>query len=70
MKIYGGTLPPFEGAGSGYFAPDKEPVRQAVNAWIRSSGELDGVVDFDAAVATPIGRAGYAPATTTGTTST
>jgi lysophospholipase L1-like esterase len=53
VKIYGGTLPPFEGAGSGYFAPDKEPVRQAVNAWIRSSGELDGVVDFDAAVRDP-----------------
>jgi lysophospholipase L1-like esterase len=53
VKIYGGTLLPFEGAGSGYFAPDKEAVRQAVNAWIRSSGELDGVVDFDAAVRDP-----------------
>ena len=53
VKIYGGTLLPFEGAGSGYFAPDKEPVRQAVNTWIRSSGELDGVVDFDAAVRDP-----------------
>ena len=53
VKIYGGTLLPFEGAASGYFAPDKELVRQAVNAWIRSSGELDGVVDFDAAVRDP-----------------
>lgn len=57
VKIYGGTLLPFEGAGSGYFAPDKEPVRQAVNAWIRTSDELDGVVDFDAAVRDPA-RAG------------
>src|SRR5262249_3996880 len=32
VKIYGGTLLPFEGAGSGYFAPAKEGVRQAVNA--------------------------------------
>jgi lysophospholipase L1-like esterase len=53
VKIYGGTLLPFEGTGSGYFSPDKEPVRQAVNAWIRTSGELDGVVDFDAAVRDP-----------------
>ncbi|HET9157541.1 MAG TPA: SGNH/GDSL hydrolase family protein [Myxococcaceae bacterium] len=54
VKIYGGTLLPFEGAGSGYFAPDKEVVRQTVNAWFRSSGELDGVVDFDAAVRDPL----------------
>jgi lysophospholipase L1-like esterase len=57
VKLYGGTLLPFEGAASGYFAPDKELVRQAVNAWIRSSGELDGVVDFDAALRDP-GRPG------------
>jgi lysophospholipase L1-like esterase len=54
VKIYGGTLLPFEGAASGYFAPDKEAVRQAVNVWIRASGELDGVVDFDAAVRDPV----------------
>lgn len=53
VKIYGGTLLPFEGASSGYFAPDKELERQAVNAWIRESGELDGVIDFDAAVRDP-----------------
>src|SRR5262249_52981160 len=53
VKIYGGTLLPFEGAASGYFAPDKETVRQAVNAWIRASRDLDGVVDFDAAVRDP-----------------
>ena len=32
VKIYGGTLLPFEGAVAGYFAQDKERVRQAVNA--------------------------------------
>jgi len=53
VKIYGATLLPFEGAALGYFAPDKERVRQAVNAWIRGSGELDGVIDFDAAVRDP-----------------
>jgi lysophospholipase L1-like esterase len=53
VKIYGGTLLPFEGAASGYFSPDKERVRQAVNAWMRTSGELDAVIDFDAAVRDP-----------------
>ena len=30
--------------------PARESVRQAVNAWIRSSGAFDGVVDFDRAL--------------------
>jgi hypothetical protein len=28
-------------------------VRQEVNAWIRSTGEFDGVIDFDEAVRDP-----------------
>jgi lysophospholipase L1-like esterase len=53
VKIYGATLLPFEGAASGYFTADKEAVRQAVNGWIRSAGEFDAVIDFDAAVRDP-----------------
>jgi lysophospholipase L1-like esterase len=54
LKIYGCTLTPFEGTiFPGYFAPDKEPVRQAVNDWIRSSGRFDAVIDFDKAVRDP-----------------
>ena len=54
LKIYGCTLTPFEGTiFPGYFAPDKEPVRQAVNAWIRTSGWFDAVIDFDKAVRDP-----------------
>ncbi|HET6981865.1 MAG TPA: SGNH/GDSL hydrolase family protein [Myxococcaceae bacterium] len=53
VKIYGGTLLPFEGAASGYFTPDKETVRQAVNGWIRSTREFDAVIDFEAAVRDP-----------------
>jgi len=53
VKIYGATLLPFEGAASGYYTADKEAVRQAVNGWIRSAGELDAVIDFDAAVRDP-----------------
>lgn len=52
LKIIGGTLPPFEGALSGtpldaYYTPEKEALRQKVNAWIRTSGAFDAVVDFD-----------------------
>lgn len=55
VRIFGGTIGPFAGAyeESGYFTPEKELVRSAVNAWIRDSGELDGVVDFDLALRDP-----------------
>src|SRR5699024_8064111 len=44
IRIVGATLTPFEGALAGtplddYFHPDKDALRQQVNAWIRSSGE-------------------------------
>ena len=51
LKIYGGTLAPFEGAF--YFRPIGETKRQAFNEWMRTSGVYDGVIDFDAAVADP-----------------
>jgi len=48
LKIYGATLTPFEGTPfPGYFTPAGEAKRQAVNAWIRTSGEYDAVIDFD-----------------------
>src|SRR5215471_1704644 len=54
VKVYGGTLPPFEGTTTaGYFTPQKEAVRAAVNGWIRSSGTFDGVIDFDRALRDP-----------------
>ncbi|MFC3552139.1 SGNH/GDSL hydrolase family protein [Lysobacter cavernae] len=58
VRIVGATLTPFEGALQdtpmrGYFTADKERVRQAVNAWIRNSGEFDAVIDFDAATRDP-----------------
>ena len=51
LKIYGATLTPWKGAT--YYYEDGEKVREAVNQWIRTSGEYDGVVDFDAAVRDP-----------------
>jgi lysophospholipase L1-like esterase len=36
-------------AAEGKDHADGESARQAVNAWIRTSGAFDGVLDFDAA---------------------
>ncbi len=54
LTIYGATLTPFEGTTfPGYFTPAGEVKRQAVNAWIRTGGEYDGVIDFDKATRDP-----------------
>jgi lysophospholipase L1-like esterase len=46
IKIYGATITPYGGAATA--AAAGEAARQAVNAWIRTSGAFDGVIDFDA----------------------
>ena len=51
MKVYFATLLPYEGAR--YFHENGEAVRQEVNTWIRSTKEIDGVIDFDAATRDP-----------------
>ncbi|MGV9246678.1 SGNH/GDSL hydrolase family protein [Streptomyces sp. NPDC003710] len=61
LKVVGATLMPF-GGHRGY-RPDREQVRQEVNARIRSGRVYDAVVDFDAALRDPYDprrlRAGY-----------
>ena len=52
IRVYGGTIMPFEGFEA-YFVPDVEADRQAINRWMRTSGVLDGVIDFDAATRDP-----------------
>ena len=51
IKIIGATLTPFEDAG--YYSEDGEMKRLAVNAWIRGSGEFDGIIDFEIPVRDP-----------------
>ena len=56
IKVIGGTLTPFENAlagrpNQGYFTPDKEAKRLAVNNWIRTSGAFDAIIDFDRVIA-------------------
>src|SRR6266545_3165846 len=54
LVIYGATLAPFEGTVlPGYYTPEKEVTRQAVNQWIRSAREFDGYFDFDEALQDP-----------------
>jgi lysophospholipase L1-like esterase len=52
IRMIAATLTPFidtfKGTPmEGYYTPEKERVRLAVNEWIRSSGAFDGVIDFD-----------------------
>ena len=63
MRIIGATLTPFGDsfAGTpfeGYYTPEKEVIRLAVNEFIRSSKEFDGVIDFDKVVVDPA-KPGY-----------
>jgi lysophospholipase L1-like esterase len=51
VRIFGATLLPYQGAG--YYSPAGEAIRDAVNAWIRTSGAFDGVIDFDAVMRDP-----------------
>ena len=50
IKIFGATLTPFKGTTiAGYYTPEKDVKRKAVNEWIRTSHVFDGVIDFDKA---------------------
>ena len=51
VRVIGATLTPYEGAG--YASPAGEALREELNAWIKSSGTFDGVIDFAPAVADP-----------------
>lgn len=51
LKIFGGTLTPFEGAA--YYTIAGEAERAALNNWITTSGAFDGVINFASAVADP-----------------
>jgi len=48
VKVVGATLTPEEGVWLS--GPVGEAIRLKLNQWIRTSGEFDAVVDFDAAV--------------------
>ena len=51
LLVFGATIAPYEGAG--YYRPEGNAVREAVNNWIRTGGEFDAVLDFDAVLRDP-----------------
>jgi len=51
VKVLIGTVPPFKNGV--YWAKDTEAMRDEVNRWIRGRLDVDGVVDFDAALRSP-----------------
>lgn len=62
IKVYGATVMPF--GGSGYYHPDaaNEQDRQAINAWIRTPGRFDAVIDFDKLTRDPTNPSRLSPA--------
>lgn len=62
IKIYGATVMPY--GGSAYYHPDaaNEQDRQAINAWIRTPGRFDAVIDFDKLMADPANPSRLSPA--------
>ena len=59
IRIIGATITPQEGQTTA--TAQGEAIRQAVNAWIRTSGRFDAVVDFDAAIRDPVRPARMKP---------
>ena len=54
VKVIAATVMPFEGVPfAGFWSPEKERLRGELNAWIRSSGAFDAVIDLDAMLRDP-----------------
>ena len=59
VRVIGATVTPFAGALPGtplsdYYQKEKDALRQQLNAWIRTSGLFDAVLDFDALARDPV----------------
>ncbi|MBE1486437.1 SGNH/GDSL hydrolase family protein [Plantactinospora soyae] len=61
VKVIGATLIPVKDVPY-YYDAEKEAIRDALNHWIRTSGEYDAVVDFDRILADPGDADALAPA--------
>jgi lysophospholipase L1-like esterase len=53
LRIYGATITPYTGSEYYHPAAASEADRQKVNAWIRTPGNFDAVIDFDKVVEDP-----------------
>jgi lysophospholipase L1-like esterase len=64
LRVFGATIMP--AGGSFYSRPDLEQDRQAINAWIRTAGHFDALIDLDAATRDPQDPTRLAPAADSG----
>ncbi|WP_243866308.1 SGNH/GDSL hydrolase family protein [Actinophytocola oryzae] len=62
LTIYGATILPFKDDTLGFYNEVNEAKRQAVNRWIRTSGEYDAVIDFDRVTRDPTDPLKLSPA--------
>ena len=59
IRVLGATITPFARSFDdlpdfrAFYSPEKDAMREEVNAWIRSSGAFDGVIDFDRVLRDP-----------------
>jgi lysophospholipase L1-like esterase len=64
IKVIGATLTPFVGAK--YQSPEGQAMHEAVNQWIRTTPQLDGVIDFDKITQDPANPTMFLPADDSG----
>ena len=64
IKVFGATLTPYVGAK--YSSPAGETMRAAINEWIRTTNQLDGVIDFDKVTRDPANPTVFLPADDSG----
>ena len=64
IKVMGATLTPYVGAK--YQSAEGETMRQAVNQWIRTTKEFDGVADFDKVTTDPAHPGVFLPSADSG----
>ncbi|NYF77896.1 SGNH/GDSL hydrolase family protein [Granulicella arctica] len=64
IRVIGATLTPYVGAK--YASPAGEAMRQAVNQWIRTTKDFDGVIDFDKATRDPANPSVFLPSCDSG----
>ncbi|GID93053.1 GDSL-type esterase/lipase family protein [Amorphoplanes digitatis] len=50
LLAYGATILPFKGDTLGFWSEANERKRATLNRWVRTGGEYDAAIDFDAAV--------------------
>lgn len=62
IRVIGATITPYQGSDYYHPGPASEADRQAINAWIRTPGHFDAVVDFDQITRDPAHPARLLPA--------